>query len=112
MSKSYYDSLYNLFNTPLYKDSNISIHPQWLNMFTLCHQTHFNNISCETNDVPCDNNNEDGFEEEQKDISTNTMVQNKLSFEQIYEYFENVRIVDKYITCDSDKLTSNLCEAP
>jgi hypothetical protein len=62
-------------------------------MFTLSHQTHSINISCETNDVPCDNNNEDGFEEEQKVISTNTMVQNKLAFEQIYDYFENVIIV-------------------
>ncbi len=35
-------------------------------------------------------NNEDRFEEEQKDILTNTMVQNILSFEQIYDYFENV----------------------
>jgi hypothetical protein len=43
--------------------------------------------------VSCDNNNEDGFEEEQWDISINTMVQNKLSFEQIYDYFENVIIV-------------------
>jgi len=40
--------------------------------------------------VPCDNNNEDGFEEEQEDISIDIMVQNILSFEQIYDYFENV----------------------
>jgi hypothetical protein len=86
-------AFYDLFNTLLYKDSNISIHPQWLDMFTLSHHTHSINISCETNDVPCDNNNENGFEEEPKDISTNTMVQNKLSFEQIYNYFENVIIV-------------------
>jgi hypothetical protein len=59
-------------------------------MFTLSHQTHSINISCETNDVPCDNNNEDGFEEEQEDISIDIMVQNILSFEQIYDYFENV----------------------
>jgi hypothetical protein len=39
--------------------------------------------------VPCDNNNEDGFEEEQEDISINIMVQNILSFKQIYDYFEN-----------------------
>jgi hypothetical protein len=43
--------------------------------------------------VPCDNNNEDGFEEEQEDISIDIMVQNILSFEQIYDYFENVIIV-------------------
>ncbi len=58
-------ALYDLFNTPLYKDSNISSHPQWLDMFTFSHQTHSINISCETNIVSCDNNNEDGFEEEQ-----------------------------------------------
>jgi hypothetical protein len=62
-------------------------------MFTLFCQTHFINISCETNDVPCDINNEDGFEEEQEDISIDTMVRNILSFEQIYNYFENVIIV-------------------
>jgi hypothetical protein len=43
--------------------------------------------------VPCDNNNEDGFEEEQEDISIDTMVQNILFSEQIYDYFENVIIV-------------------
>jgi hypothetical protein len=59
-------------------------------MFTLSHQTHSINNSCEANDVPCDNYNEDEFEEEQEDISINTMVQNILSFEQIYDYFENV----------------------
>jgi hypothetical protein len=58
-------ALYDLFNTPLYKDSNISSHPQWLDMFTFSHQTHSINISCETNIVSCGNNNEDGFEEEQ-----------------------------------------------
>jgi hypothetical protein len=43
-------------------------------MLTLFCQTHFINISCETNDVPCDINNEDEFEEEQEDISIDTMV--------------------------------------
>jgi hypothetical protein len=43
--------------------------------------------------VPCDINNEDEFEEEQEDISIDTMVWNILSFEQIYNYFENVIIV-------------------
>jgi hypothetical protein len=43
--------------------------------------------------VPCDNNNEDGFEEEQEDISIDIMVQNILSFEQIFNYFKNVIIV-------------------
>jgi hypothetical protein len=57
-------ALHGLFNMTLYKYSNISIHSQWLDMFTLSHQTHPINISYETNDVPCDNNNEDGFEEE------------------------------------------------
>ncbi len=83
-------TLHDFFNTSSYKNSNISIHTQWLYMFTLSHQTHSINISCETNDVPCDINNEDGFEEEQEDISIDIMVQNILSFEQIYDYFENV----------------------
>ncbi len=46
-----------------------------------------------SNDVPCDNNNQDGFEEEQEDISIDTMMQNILSSAQIYDYFENVIIV-------------------
>jgi hypothetical protein len=63
-------------------------------MFTLFHQIHSTNISCETNDVPCDNYNEDEFEEKQEeDISIHPMVQNILSSEQIYDYFENVILV-------------------
>jgi len=47
------------------------------------------NVSCDVNDdESCDHNNEDKFEEEQEDILTNTMVQNILSSEQIYDYFE------------------------
>ncbi len=30
-------ALQDLLNTPLYKDFNISIHPQWFDMFTLLH---------------------------------------------------------------------------
>ncbi len=45
--------------------------------------------------MPWDNNNEDGFEKEQKNILINTMVQNILSFEQIYDYFKNVMIVHR-----------------
>jgi hypothetical protein len=49
------------------------------------------NVSCDVDDdESCDHNNEDRFEEEQKDILTYTMVQNILSFKQIYDYFENV----------------------
>jgi hypothetical protein len=49
------------------------------------------NFSCDVDDdESCDHNNEDRFEEEQEDILTNTMVQNILSSEQIYDYFENV----------------------
>ncbi len=62
-----------------------SIHPQWLDMLTLFCKTHSINISCGTHDVPCDSNNENIFENEQKHISTQIMVQNILSFEQIYD---------------------------
>jgi hypothetical protein len=41
-------------------------------------------------DESCDHDNEDKFEEEQKDILIDKMVQNILSFEEIYDYFENV----------------------
>jgi hypothetical protein len=44
-------------------------------------------------DESCDHNNEGSFEEEQEEILTNTMVQNILSFEQIYDYFESAVIV-------------------
>jgi hypothetical protein len=48
------------------------------------------NVSCNVNDDEyCDHNNEDRFEEEQENILINTMVQNILSSEQIYAYFEN-----------------------
>jgi hypothetical protein len=48
------------------------------------------NVSCNVDDdESCDHNNEDRFEEEQKDILTYTIVQNILSSEQIYAYFEN-----------------------
>jgi len=49
------------------------------------------NVFCDVDDdESCDHNNEDRFEEEQNDILTYTMVQNTLSFKQIYDYFENV----------------------
>jgi hypothetical protein len=52
------------------------------------------NVSCDLgDDESCDHNNEDRFEEEQEDILTYTMVQNILSSEKIYDYFENVVIV-------------------
>jgi hypothetical protein len=49
------------------------------------------NVSCDVDDdESCDHSNEDRFEEEQEDILIDTMVQNILSSEQIYDYFENV----------------------
>jgi hypothetical protein len=48
------------------------------------------NVFCNIDDdESCDHNNEDRFEE-QKGTSIDTMVQNTLSSEQIYDYFENV----------------------
>jgi hypothetical protein len=93
-------------------------------MFTLFHQTHSINISCETNDVPCDNYNEDEFEEEQEeDISIHPMVQNTLSFEQIYDYFENDILVAlgkefkllglfQGIQCEELKFSTLFCGQP
>ncbi len=47
------------------------------------------NVFCNViDDESCDHNNEDKLEEKQEDILTYTMVQN-ISFEQIYDYFEN-----------------------
>ncbi len=88
MSKPYYrTTLHDLLNTLIHQSI------QWLDMFTLFCKTHSINISYETHDVPYDNNNENIFENEQEDIATQTMVQNILSFEQIYDYFKNVMIV-------------------
>jgi hypothetical protein len=82
--------LHDFLNTPLYENSIITIYPCQLDMFTLSMQTS-TNISYDVNDdESCDHNNEDRCEEEQEDILIDTMVQNILSSEQIYNYFENV----------------------
>jgi hypothetical protein len=81
-------ALHDLFNTMYIKILIFQSIQDGFDMFTLFRQTHFINISCETNDVSCDNNNENGFEEEQEDISIDTMVQNILSSEQIYDYLK------------------------
>jgi len=60
-------ALHDLFNTPLYENFGITIHPQWLAMFLLSMQTNIN-VSCDIVDESCDHNNEDRFEEEQEDI--------------------------------------------
>jgi hypothetical protein len=82
-------ALYNFLNTPLYENSRITIHPCWLDMFTLSMQTNTNIFYDVDDDESCDHNNENRFEEEQEDILIDTMVQNILSYEQIYNYFEN-----------------------
>ncbi len=83
--------LHDLFNTPLYENYGITIHPCWFDMFTLSTQTNTNVSYDIDDDESCDHNNEYRFEEEQEDILTNTMVQNILSFEQIYDYFCHAR---------------------
>ncbi len=84
--------LHDFLNTP-YENSKITINPCWFDMFTLSMQTNIN-VFCDVHDDESfDHNNEVRFEEEQEDILTNTMVQNMLSSEQIYDYFENVVIV-------------------
>jgi hypothetical protein len=83
-------TLHDLLNTPLYENFGITIHPSWLDMFTLSMQTN-TNVPCNIDDdESCDHNNEYRFEEEQEDILIDTMVQNILFDEQIYDYFENV----------------------
>jgi hypothetical protein len=52
-------------------------------------QTNINVFCNVIDDESCDRNNEDKFEK-QEGILTYIMVQNILSFEQIYDYFENV----------------------
>jgi hypothetical protein len=83
-------ALHDLLNTPLYEYFGITIHPRWFDMFTLSMQTN-TNVSCDIDDdESCDHNNENIFEKEQEDILIDTMVQNILSFKQIYDYVENV----------------------
>jgi hypothetical protein len=81
-------ALHDLLNTPLYENSGITIYPRWLDMFTLSMQTNINVICGIDDDESCDHNNENIFEEEQEDILTNTMLQNILSSEQIYDHCE------------------------
>jgi len=73
-----------------YENFGITIHPSWLDMFTLSMQTD-TNVPCNIDDdESCDHNNEYRFEGEQEDILIDTMVQNILFDEKIYDYFENV----------------------
>jgi hypothetical protein len=81
-------ALHDLLNTPLYDNFGITIHPRWLHMITM--QTNINVYYDIDDESSCDRNNEDRFEEEQEDIFKDTMVQNILSSEQMYDYFENV----------------------
>ncbi len=87
-------TLYDFLNTTtLHKGFDISIHSQWLGMFTLFQQTQPINISCDTNNVPCNNINEEGFEKKQENRSIGIMVQNILFSQQNYDYFQNAIIV-------------------
>jgi hypothetical protein len=69
-------TLHDFLSTTLHKGFDISIHSQWLDMFTLFQQTQPTNISCDTNNVPCNNSNEKGFEEKQENRSIGIMLQN------------------------------------
>jgi hypothetical protein len=67
-------ALHDLLTTPLYENSELTIHPHWFDMFTLSMQTNIN-VSCDIDDgESCDHNNENRFEEEQKEILTDSMV--------------------------------------
>jgi hypothetical protein len=57
-------ALHDPLNTPLCENSGITIHPRWLNMFTLSMQTNID-VSCDVDDDELhEHNNEDKFEEE------------------------------------------------
>jgi hypothetical protein len=57
-------------------------------MFTLFQQTKPINISCDTNYVPCNKSNEEGFKHKQGNRSIGIMVQNIFSLEKNYDNFE------------------------
>ncbi len=95
-------ALYALLDTPLYKNIEVNIHPQWNSIFALSQQTQNANVAenvdnthedNNTNNQSCETNNEDGFEEQHENVATDTMVQNLLSSEQIYDYFEKTIVV-------------------
>ncbi len=95
-------ALHVIIDTPLYKNIEVNIHPQWNSMFALSQQTQNANVAenvdnthedNNTNNQSCETNNEDGFEEQHENVTTDTMVQNLLSSEQIYDYFEKTIVV-------------------
>ena len=64
-------TLKDLINTPLYKECNVSIRPQWNSLFTL-HMQSSSNLDVHINIE--DNPNEDNFEEESEDFPSETLV--------------------------------------
>jgi hypothetical protein len=59
-------ALHDLFNTPLYENSGITIHPCWFDMFTLSMQTNTNVSYDIDDDESCDHNNEDRLRKNKK----------------------------------------------
>jgi hypothetical protein len=57
-------ALHDLFNTPLYENFGMRIHPCWLDIFTLSMQININVSYDIDDDESCDHNNEDKFEED------------------------------------------------
>jgi hypothetical protein len=79
-------ALKDLIKTPLYKECNIVICPQWNSLFALYMQSSSNldvNMDIE------DNSNADNFEEDIEDSPSETLVHNFLDSEKIYD-FENL----------------------
>ena len=76
-------ALKDLINTPLYKECNVSIRPQWNSLFAL-HMQSSSNLDVHINIE--DNPNEDNFEEESEDFPSETLVHNFLDSHKIYDF--------------------------
>ena len=76
-------ALNDLINTPLYKECNVSIRPQWNSLFVL-HMQSTSNLDVHINIE--DNPNEDNFEEECEDFPSETLVHNFLNSHKIYDF--------------------------
>lgn len=73
-------ALKDLIKTPLYKECNVSIRPQWNSLFSLHIQSNMNL------DIQCDTMNANDFEEEIDNPPSETLVHNFLESDKIHDF--------------------------
>ena len=84
-------ALKDLINTPLYKECNVLIRPQWISLFAL-HMQSSSNLDVSTSNALEDNLNIDNFEEDTEDLPSETLVHNFLDSEKIYDFDNMISI--------------------